>query len=264
MISAPGSPAVGGSSAPSWTCQWQSSTAGESATHASGADMLSDAIAKAARAIRTAGARDEISRIMTQEASEQTDAMAALTLAGALSFHDMAAESKPEKGIRRIGNVVFGNVADVAALLDAWESILDVNYFPIFGPAKEILANLPSDKAPHIMGELHAANSRMRAMGLNNSPDLHGQVFQRLIADRKKLAAFYTKPAAAALLAAVTVPDRVGRRKVGQRRPHSRLCVRHRSAAGRIQEDIGKLRGGDRRLDARAAPAHDGPGADRG
>ena len=134
--------------------------------------------------------------------------MAALTLAGALSFHDMAAESKPEKGIRRIGNIVFGNVADVAALLDAWESILDVNYFPIFGPAKEILANLPDDKASDIIGGLHAANSRMRAMGLNNSPDLHGQVFQRLIADRKKLAAFYTKPAAATLLAAVTVPDR--------------------------------------------------------
>ena len=44
-------------------------------------------------------------------------------------------------------------------------------------------------------------------MGLSNSPDLHGQVFQRVIDDRKRLAAFYTKPVAAALLAAVTIPD---------------------------------------------------------
>lgn len=172
-----------------------------------GVDTLSKAIAKAAERIGVVGARGKISHIMAQETSEQTDAMVALTLSGALMFHDMAAESKPEKNIPRLGEIMFGGAPDIAVLLEAWRAILDINYYPIFGPARKILANLPDDMSPDIISGLYAANSRIRAMGLSNSPDLYGQVFQSLIGDRKKLAAFYTKPAAAALLAAVTIPD---------------------------------------------------------
>ena len=179
----------------------------ESVKWTSGADTLSEAITNAAKKIGGVGSRDEISHVMAQEASEQTDAMAALTLSGALMFHDMAAESKPERKIPLLGQIMFGGAPDIAILLEAWRSILKINYYPIFGPAREILARLPSDKAPHIIGGLHAANSRIMAMGLNGSSELYGQVFQRMIPDRKKLAAFYTKPAAAALLAAVTIPD---------------------------------------------------------
>ena len=179
----------------------------ESAKWLSGVDTLSEAIAKAAEQIGMVGTRDKISHIMAQEASEQTDAMVALTLSGALMFHDMAAESKPEKKIPRLGEITFWESPDIAMLLKAWGSILRINYYPIFGPAREILASLPADKALEIIGGLYDANSRIMAMNLNNSPDLYGQVFQRMIPDRKKLAAFYTKPAAAALLAAITIPD---------------------------------------------------------
>ena len=36
---------------------------------------------------------------------------------------------------------------------------------------------------------------------------MYGQVFQDVIADRNELAAYYTKPESAALVASVTVPD---------------------------------------------------------
>lgn len=179
----------------------------ESAKWLSGADILGGAVTAAATQIGRVGARAEISNIMVQEASEQTDAMVALTLAGALMFHDMAAESRPKMKVPLLGKIMFGGAPDIAALLKAWKSILDINYYPIFGPAREILASLPNDRSPDIVNGLYNANSRIMAMGLNNSPDLYGQVFQRMIPDRKKLAAFYTKPAAAALLAAVTIPD---------------------------------------------------------
>ena len=179
----------------------------ESAKWLSGVDTLSDAIAKTAEQIGMVGTRDEISHIMAQEASEQTDAMVALTLSGALMFHDMAAESKPKKKIPLLGKIMFGGAPNIAVLLEAWRAILGIDYYPIFGPAREILANLPADKAPGIINGLYTANSRIMAMGLSSSSDLYGQVFQRMIPDRKKLAAFYTKPAAAALLAAVTIPD---------------------------------------------------------
>lgn len=177
----------------------------QTAGYMSGVDTLTDAIWEAAKRIGRTGRRGAISRIMAQDESEQTDAMAALTLAGALSFHDTAAGSR--EGIPLLGEVMFGGMADVAALSKAWHSILDINYYPIFDPAAKILNSLPIDEAAIIAGSLHVANSRIRAKGLDNSPDLYGQVFQSLIADRKKLAAFYTKPAAAALLAALTIPD---------------------------------------------------------
>ena len=46
---------------------------------------------------------------------------------------------------------------------------------------------------------------QIAADGVNNDHDLTGQVFQRLIADRKYLATFYTLPASAALLARLAV-----------------------------------------------------------
>ena len=82
-----------------------------------------------------------------------------------------------------------------------------LHYFPIFAPAREILAVLPVDKATDIIKLLNNITGRIVSMSLGGSSDLHGQTFQRVISDRKKLAAFYTKPASAALLAAVTIPD---------------------------------------------------------
>ena len=44
-------------------------------------------------------------------------------------------------------------------------------------------------------------------MGVARSHDLTGTIFQRLIADRKYLATFYTRPESAALLAHLAIPD---------------------------------------------------------
>ena len=42
-------------------------------------------------------------------------------------------------------------------------------------------------------------------MGVSNSHDLTGRIFQRLISDREFLATYYTLPASAALLARIAV-----------------------------------------------------------
>ncbi len=166
------------------------------------AAIMHDAVSGAGVIIGRTSARSKISQILSQEVSIQTDVMAALTLAGALSFHDTAAV--PE-GITTLGGIMFSGKADVASLLESWRRILLINYYPIFDPARKILAALPMNEASEIMGMLYNANSRIHAQG--ESPDLYGMVFQRVINDRKRLAAFYTKPASAALLAAVTIPD---------------------------------------------------------
>ena len=54
---------------------------------------------------------------------------------------------------------------------------------------------------------MRRAADRLIALGVSQSGDLAGAVFQRLIADRKFLATFYTRPESAALLAHLAIPD---------------------------------------------------------
>ena len=71
--------------------------------------------------------------------------------------------------------------------------------------AKDILAHLPTAEAARILWRLRDTAQAVRSMGVENSHDLTGRIFQRLIADRKYLATFYTLPASAALLARLAV-----------------------------------------------------------
>ncbi len=91
-------------------------------------------------------------------------------------------------------------------LLDEWEYILEVNYWPIFHSAGAILKALPVQTSVAVLNCLWETAEALVAGGVTKSHDLTGVIFQRLIADRKFLATFYTRPAAAALLAGLALP----------------------------------------------------------
>ena len=92
------------------------------------------------------------------------------------------------------------------ALTDEWNHILEVNYWPIFATAREILIKLPMPTVGDVLQPLWNAANQLVQGGVTKSHDLTGVIFQRLIADRKFLATFYTRPAAAALLAGLAIP----------------------------------------------------------
>ena len=83
--------------------------------------------------------------------------------------------------------------------------ILEINYWPIFAVARDIVNLLPSHAAARILEHLRTTAQRINSTGANVAHDLTGRVFQRLIADRKYLATFYTLPASADLLARLAV-----------------------------------------------------------
>ena len=90
--------------------------------------------------------------------------------------------------------------------LATWDHILnDINYWPIFAVARDIVERLPADAASRILRRLMLTAESINASGAHIAHDLTGLVFQRLIADRKYLATFYTLPASAALLARLAV-----------------------------------------------------------
>src|SRR5439155_2586769 len=92
-----------------------------------------------------------------------------------------------------------------STLLKEWGRILRVNYWPIFDIARRILEPLPPADAKALIDSIATTAARLLENRLMRSHDLTGAVFQRLIADRKFLAAFYTTPASAALLIGLAI-----------------------------------------------------------
>ena len=135
---------------------------------------------------------------------EQTRRMACAIIANALVFHERIAGMHPP--VKPLVQVCGDGVDNPQSeTLAAWDDILAINYWPIFAIAKVILGQLPAGDAALILRRLRDTAQSVDATGVDNAHDLTGRVFQRLIADRKYLATFYTLPASAALLARLAV-----------------------------------------------------------
>ena len=151
----------------------------------------------------------------SDDAQGQTRRMAMTVIANALVFHEALAQAGfavgPRRPVRTVSAFREDGAFDRERLLAEWSAILKVNYHPIFGSAKALLdpareAALPEETAQAVLGPLWDTARRLVAGGVTRSHDLTGVVFQRLIADRKFLATYYTQPAAAALLAGLALP----------------------------------------------------------
>ena len=145
-----------------------------------------------------------VARLLGMSDVPQTRRMACAIIANALVFHQRIAGMHPDvKPLRLVCGPAVPNPQDAA--LAAWQDILKINYWAIFAIAKDILEQLPPGDAALILAELRDTAQQISAAGVDNAHDLTGRIFQRLIADRKYLATFYTLPASAALLARLAV-----------------------------------------------------------
>ena len=151
-----------------------------------------------------------VARLLGMADVPQTRRMACAIIANALVFHQRIAGMYD--GVKHLGLVCGPGVANPQQeTLSSWTDILKINYWPIFAIARDILEQLPAGDASSILAGLRDTAQEIDVAGVNNAHDLTGRIFQRLIADRKYLATFYTLPASAALLAqlAVNKMDRV-------------------------------------------------------
>ena len=165
-----------------------------------------------------------IARLLGMTNVPQTRRMACAIIANAMVFHQrIAGMHDALKPLRLVCGPGVANPQDET--LSAWAEILKINYWPIFAIAKDILEQLPGDTAASMLAGLRETAQQIDATGVGNAHDLTGRIFQRLIADRKYLATFYTLPASAALLARLAVAkldgvnwsdaDAIGRLRVG-------------------------------------------------
>jgi len=148
-------------------------------------------------------ATQQIAKELFQEDGVQTRRMAATILANAFVFHENLAGKIPN--ISSIDELRGKKKFNKASVIREWEKILAINYWPIFHIAKRVLEHVPVGESKQLIDRLGETADRLLENQLMRSHDLTGAVFQRMIVDRKFLAAYYTTPASAALLVGLAV-----------------------------------------------------------
>ncbi|MBI4337121.1 MAG: hypothetical protein HY683_04740 [Chloroflexi bacterium] len=149
---------------------------------------------------------------MTRASKPPSDASAAriarLTIVNALVYQEDLADYEPQ--VLHLRQTLEAPDA-VSAFGDHWQYVLEqINYYPIFHVARELLLALPSnpdvEKAVRSLAQTALEIVSKRA-ALRH--DLMGRVYHRLLADAKYLGTYYTSvPAATLLLKLVLQPGR--------------------------------------------------------
>ena len=155
------------------------------------------------------GVIQKISVQLNQEDSVQTRRMAMTILINAFMFYESLASGTGILGHIRSYDELRAEAPNARKheLLLEWDKILEVNYWPIFDISQRILTPIPPGFSGQLVERLAHTARGLASNNLMRSHDLTGTVFQKLIADRKFLAAFYTKPASAALLVGLAVNE---------------------------------------------------------
>ena len=177
---------------------------------AEGMRILEEGVSQAATQLRTAMETDrpevlaKIAEELHQEDGEQTSRMAMAIIANALTVHTAIAGTFEIETLDELRDSQ-GRLSK-SKVLATWRHILDdINYWPIFRIASDILLPIPNGTAHAILNRLHEVAAELDGVGVTSTQDLAGQMFGRLITDRKFLATFYTLPSSAALLAELAV-----------------------------------------------------------
>ncbi|MDA7997609.1 MAG: hypothetical protein MPI93_06330 [Nitrosopumilus sp.] len=161
-------------------------------------DMMSASISKVDNAIMK-----DIS-INLGDSHDNVPEMASLMLLNAGIFYEEIAAHHPK--IKPLSTIsVLRNIPQ-ESLINAWCEVLKIDYSPIFEVAVEIVKALPSEIASDVLSIMHGAVSKIAALHMTKSGDVYGKLYQTMIGRRKNIAAFYTKPIAAALLTGLVMP----------------------------------------------------------
>lgn len=176
-----------------------------------GTEALKDAVEQAAEMLRANCSEKVQNKIADQLLQEndskgQTIKMAMAILVNALVFHITIAKTATTEDVKNITELKssVGSLKD--NLSEQWKAISsEINYRPIYDLAVDVLEPIDDGEAEAILNLLTKVATRIATMGATSQHDFGGQLFQKLINDRKFLASYYTLPSSAAFLAELAV-----------------------------------------------------------
>ncbi len=167
--------------------------------------ILEEGVTQAANILKETdeSVQEKIAELLHQSSGEQTNRMAVAIIANAAVFHTRI---EGQQGITLVGELEGSTGFVNTEVVRCWKWIIEnVNYWPIFKIASDLLSNMPTAQANEVLNLLYRTASKLANMGATSLNDLSGRMFQKLIADRKFLATFYTLPVSATLLAELAV-----------------------------------------------------------
>ena len=179
------------------------------------ADLLEARIEIAAQQLEAAiserpGIGEEIEGILFQKSGEQTSRMAMLIITNAFVFQSALAGKPEMKDVLSLKRMLSNDAKRLRydQVLAGWDIILNVNYRPIFYVAKRLIEAIATDDEliDRVLAILCRAARELVDQRLTQVHELAGTVFQRLIVDRKYVAANYTRLESVSLLSALVLP----------------------------------------------------------
>ena len=142
-----------------------------------------------------------------EKLNTQTLRMAALIITDAFVFQSSLAGKAEMTSVRSLRQLL--PTIDYADVIADWNTILKINYRPIFEDARNLVEALATDDrlVKHILKLLCEAAKDLVDTGIAQIHELAGIVFQKLITDRKYVKANYTLPESAVLLSTLVIPE---------------------------------------------------------
>lgn len=132
--------------------------------------------------------------------------MAALMILNACIFYeDLASRLEGVKSLTNL-SILQDGVPTKHEIINGMNVVLDINYAPVFEITRKLLNVIPGPQAADIINSIMGAVSQVMNLGMQNSGDVYGTLYQNDLIERKKSASFYTRPEAATLLASLVLP----------------------------------------------------------
>ena len=145
----------------------------------------------------------------TDETIDQALGIGATVMINALVFQQRLAGPHD---VRNVAQMQDDGDMTQAGLLAEWTRILEINYWSVFALAKAMVHEVRQPPlAQGLVDVIARTADKLATLGVADSHDLAGVVFQRFVTDRKYLATFYTRPESATLLAHLAVPAEGGK-----------------------------------------------------
>ena len=169
-------------------------------------DALDEGARRAgSRLYSSPGTLGRVSKVFGAEPSDEAANMAALVIINAMVFQERLASS--EMAFQPVSAAMRDGRFSRMTLLRVWDHILGIDYYPIFSMARDVVKELSEVEAMDVLGECARTAAALLGMGAVGRHDLAGRIFNRLISERKLLAAFYTSIPASSLLAGLALAN---------------------------------------------------------
>ena len=150
------------------------------------------------------GSLGRIANMLNIAPGEEAANMAALVITNAMMFQERLARASTM--YQSLSAVRLDDLGIQNRLLQEWRRILVVDYYPIFRMATDFATAMTALDAPDFLRRCADTASSVIAIAAFGQHDLAGKIFNRLIAERKLLAAFYTRIPSSTLLAGLALP----------------------------------------------------------